>query len=205
MELHTGKLARLFVYALLGAAAFSVAAPLALMILNSLRSNFDILISPLGWPSEPEWGVFVRVWKEAQLGQAIINSLVIAAAHRGDRLHHLLDGRLGDRASRGAGLDDGQPLFPGDHHRADPDVHVPAVLHDGEARPDQQPDRGDHHLFGDLHAVLAVPAAHLRARRADGARGGGAHRRRLRLAGLHQGDRAADLARPADGRADRRA
>ena len=75
MELHTGKLARLFVYALLGAAAFSVAAPLALMILNSLRSNFDILISPLGWPSEPEWGVFVRVWKEAQLGQAIVNSL----------------------------------------------------------------------------------------------------------------------------------
>jgi raffinose/stachyose/melibiose transport system permease protein len=80
MELHTGKLARLFVYALLGAAAFSVAAPLALMILNSLRSNFDILISPLGWPSEPEWGVFARVWKEAQLGQAILNSLVIAAA-----------------------------------------------------------------------------------------------------------------------------
>ena len=80
MELHIGKLARLFVYALLGAAAFSVAAPLALMILNSLRSNFDILISPLGWPSEPEWGVFARVWKEAQLGQAIVNSLVIAAA-----------------------------------------------------------------------------------------------------------------------------
>ena len=61
-------------------AAFSVAAPLALMVLNSLRSNFDILISPLGWPSEPEWGVFARVWKEAQLGQAILNSLVIAAA-----------------------------------------------------------------------------------------------------------------------------
>ena len=39
MELHTGKLTRLLVYVLLGVAAFSVAAPLALMVLNSVRST----------------------------------------------------------------------------------------------------------------------------------------------------------------------
>jgi len=78
MELGTGRLARLFVYVLLGAAAFSVAFPLALMALNSLRNNFDILLTPLGWPSDPDWGVFWRVWQEAQLGRAIGNSLIIA-------------------------------------------------------------------------------------------------------------------------------
>src|SRR5882757_7964403 len=78
MELGKSLPARIFVYTLLGAAAFSVAFPLALMVLNSLRSNFDILITPLGWPAEPDWGVFARVWSEAGLGRAIVNSLVIA-------------------------------------------------------------------------------------------------------------------------------
>lgn len=79
MELSVGRLTRLMVYALLCAAAFSVAFPLALMLLNSVRSNFDILLTPLGWPSEPDWSVFVRVWQEAQIGRAIGNSLMIAA------------------------------------------------------------------------------------------------------------------------------
>jgi raffinose/stachyose/melibiose transport system permease protein len=80
MELGKNLPARILVYAMLGAAAFSVAAPLALMVLNALRSNFDILVTPLGWPSDPDWGVFLRVWKEAQLGRAMLNSLLIAGA-----------------------------------------------------------------------------------------------------------------------------
>jgi raffinose/stachyose/melibiose transport system permease protein len=80
MELGKNLTARIIVYAMLGAAAFSVAAPLALMVLNALRSNFDILVTPLGWPSDPDWGVFLRVWKEAQLGRAMLNSLLIAGA-----------------------------------------------------------------------------------------------------------------------------
>ena len=156
MELHTGKLTKLFVYLLLAAAAFSVAAPLALMILNSLRNNFDILISPLGLAERARVG---RLRTRLEGGPARPGDHQQPVDRRGDRdhrLHHLVDGRLGDRPPRGAGLDDGQPLFPGDHDRADPDVHVPAVLHDGEARADQQPGRGDHHLLGDLHAVLSL-------------------------------------------------
>jgi raffinose/stachyose/melibiose transport system permease protein len=80
MELGKSLAARLFVYAVLGAAAFSVAFPMALMLLNALRSNFDILVTPLGWPSEPDWSVFARVWNEAQLGRAMINSLLISGA-----------------------------------------------------------------------------------------------------------------------------
>jgi raffinose/stachyose/melibiose transport system permease protein len=80
MELGKNLPARILVYAMLGAAAFSVAAPLALMVLNALRSNFDILVTPLGWPSDPDWGVFLRVWNEAQLGRAMLNSLLIAGA-----------------------------------------------------------------------------------------------------------------------------
>ena len=80
MELGKNLTARIIVYAMLGAAAFSVAAPLALMVLNALRSNFDILVTPLGWPSDPDWGVFLRVWKEAGLGRAMLNSLLIAGA-----------------------------------------------------------------------------------------------------------------------------
>jgi raffinose/stachyose/melibiose transport system permease protein len=66
-------------YLLLGFAAFSVLFPLILMLLNSVRTNFEILSSPLGWPETFNFSVYKQVWVEAKLGRAIFNSCLMAA------------------------------------------------------------------------------------------------------------------------------
>jgi raffinose/stachyose/melibiose transport system permease protein len=74
-----GRTSQFFAYIFLGAAAFSVVFPLALMILNSLRTNFEILSSPLGFPEAPNFGVYKQVWVESRLGRALLNSCLVAA------------------------------------------------------------------------------------------------------------------------------
>jgi len=78
MDIETSLRSRAFVYLLLGAAAFSVLFPLLLMVLNSLRTNFEILIDPLGWPETWNWAVYPQVWRDANLGRALLNSCLIA-------------------------------------------------------------------------------------------------------------------------------
>jgi len=73
-----GRTSQFFAYIFLGAAAFSVVFPLALMILNSLRTNFEILSSPLGFPEVPNFGVYKQVWVESRLGRALLNSCLVA-------------------------------------------------------------------------------------------------------------------------------
>jgi raffinose/stachyose/melibiose transport system permease protein len=50
-----------------------------LMILNSLRTNFEILSSPLGLPEAPNFDVYRQVWVESRLGRALLNSCLVAA------------------------------------------------------------------------------------------------------------------------------
>jgi len=71
--------AHVVAYLLLGVAAFSVLFPLALMLINSIRTNFGILSNPLGWPEEPNFAVYQRVWVESKLGRALFNSCLVAA------------------------------------------------------------------------------------------------------------------------------
>jgi raffinose/stachyose/melibiose transport system permease protein len=71
--------AHVVAYLLLGVAAFSVLFPLALMLINSIRTNFEILSSPLGWPEEPNFAVYQQVWVESKLGRALLNSCLVAA------------------------------------------------------------------------------------------------------------------------------
>jgi len=71
--------AHVVAYLLLGVAAFSVLFPLALMLINSIRTNFEILSNPLGWPEEPNFAVYQRVWVESKLGRALFNSCLVAA------------------------------------------------------------------------------------------------------------------------------
>jgi raffinose/stachyose/melibiose transport system permease protein len=73
------KTTQFFAYLFLGAAAFSVVFPLVLMILNSLRTNFEILSSPLGLPETPNFGIYRQVWIESRLGGALLNSCLVAA------------------------------------------------------------------------------------------------------------------------------
>ncbi|MGG5821346.1 carbohydrate ABC transporter permease [Falsiroseomonas sp. HW251] len=78
MERGQGRLALLLTYGFLCAAAFSILLPLALMLLNSLRSNFEIYMDPIGLPDPPDWGVYARAWEDGGLGQAFLNSLRIS-------------------------------------------------------------------------------------------------------------------------------
>lgn len=74
-----GRTSQFLAYVFLGAAAFSVVFPLALMILNSLRTNFEILSNPLGFPEAPNFDVYRQVWVESRLGRALLNSCLVAA------------------------------------------------------------------------------------------------------------------------------
>jgi raffinose/stachyose/melibiose transport system permease protein len=74
-----GRTSQFFAYIFLGAAAFSVVFPLALMVLNSLRTDFEILSNPLGFPETPNFGVYKQVWIESRLGRALLNSCLVAA------------------------------------------------------------------------------------------------------------------------------
>jgi raffinose/stachyose/melibiose transport system permease protein len=74
-----GRTSQFLAYIFLGAAAFSVVFPLALMILNSLRTNFEILSSPLGFPEAPNFGIYQQVWIESRLGRALLNSCFVAS------------------------------------------------------------------------------------------------------------------------------
>lgn len=78
MEFDNESRSKILVYLFLGLAAFFILYPLVLMLLNSLKSNFEIFVNPIGLPEDPNWGVFAQVWTEANLGQAIFNSLFIA-------------------------------------------------------------------------------------------------------------------------------
>lgn len=78
MDLDNTLRSRVFVYAILATAAFSVLFPLILMVLNSLRTNFEILVNPLGWPEVWNWSVYPQVWRDAKLGQALLNSCMIS-------------------------------------------------------------------------------------------------------------------------------
>ncbi len=79
MNPYQDRSAQFFAYLFLCSAAFSVIFPLALMIINSLRTNFEILSSPLGFPDSPNFAVYKQVWIEARLGRAIMNSCMVAA------------------------------------------------------------------------------------------------------------------------------
>lgn len=79
MELENRSLSRLVVYMALASAAFMILFPLSLMVVNGLRTNFEIFTSPIGLPTDPDWGVYGRVWRDAELGRALANSAFIAA------------------------------------------------------------------------------------------------------------------------------
>src|SRR5882757_21101 len=71
--------AHVVAYLLLGVAAFSVVVVLVLIMINSIRTNFEILSNPLGWPEEPNFAVYQQVWVESKLGRALFNSCLVAA------------------------------------------------------------------------------------------------------------------------------
>lgn len=78
MELENKSFDRTLIYLVLGMAAFVVLFPLALMIVNSFKTNFELFTNPLGLPAKFNWQVYPKVWHNGQLGTAMWNSIVIS-------------------------------------------------------------------------------------------------------------------------------
>lgn len=64
-------------YVVLGVAAFTALFPIALMVLNSLKTNPEIALNPLSLPVSAEWGNFARAWEGANFSRTFFNSALL--------------------------------------------------------------------------------------------------------------------------------
>lgn len=68
-----------FSHVFLAAWAVLTTFPLAWALLNSLRTDEQILTDPWGLPSAVRWENWVRAWNEAHIGRYFLNSVVVVA------------------------------------------------------------------------------------------------------------------------------
>jgi raffinose/stachyose/melibiose transport system permease protein len=66
-------------YALLGVLAFITLFPIALLVLNSLKSAPEIVQNPLAFPSTFRWENFTAAWANAHFAQTLTNSAKLTA------------------------------------------------------------------------------------------------------------------------------
>lgn len=67
-------------YAVLGLGAATALFPMALMVMNALKSSLEIVTDPLSLPLHGHWENFAHAWRDAQFGQALLNSVLVTAA-----------------------------------------------------------------------------------------------------------------------------
>lgn len=60
--------------------AFYATGPLAVFVFNSLKSPAEISRSPIGLPSEWRWENFATAFEDANMGQGLLNSAIIAVS-----------------------------------------------------------------------------------------------------------------------------
>ncbi|PJJ55536.1 carbohydrate ABC transporter permease [Compostimonas suwonensis] len=58
--------------------ALVLAIPLYYLLVSSLKDNIGIFTNPFGLPTEPIWENFAQAWNRAQLGTALLNSVLIS-------------------------------------------------------------------------------------------------------------------------------
>jgi raffinose/stachyose/melibiose transport system permease protein len=51
--------------------------PLLVLLFNSLKTAIELGRNPLGFPSHLEWSNFTRAWEQGNLGQGMLNSLLL--------------------------------------------------------------------------------------------------------------------------------
>ena len=64
----------------LGVFALFIIAPLAWVLLTSLKSGHEIFGSPWSWPETAKWANYTKAWHEAKIGSYFLNSLTITIA-----------------------------------------------------------------------------------------------------------------------------
>jgi raffinose/stachyose/melibiose transport system permease protein len=53
--------------------------PVLWMLLASLKSNSEIVTNVWGWPAAPQWQNYVNAWESAEMGYALLNSVLVSA------------------------------------------------------------------------------------------------------------------------------
>jgi raffinose/stachyose/melibiose transport system permease protein len=62
----------------IGIASFGSLLPIALAVLNALKTTAEINLNPLGLPAQPQWGNFAAAWRNAALGSSLLHSAEVA-------------------------------------------------------------------------------------------------------------------------------
>jgi raffinose/stachyose/melibiose transport system permease protein len=77
MRLVESRTTLTLTYAALGVLAFVALFPIALLVLNSLKSAQEIVQNPLSLPQAIRWDNFVRAWDDARFGRTLLNSVLL--------------------------------------------------------------------------------------------------------------------------------
>ena len=64
-------------YVVLTVAAFVSLFPIALMLVNALKTAAQVNATPLALPPRAQWVNFVHAWNDAALGRAMLNSVIV--------------------------------------------------------------------------------------------------------------------------------
>lgn len=63
---------------LIGVACFASLLPIALAVLNALKTTAEINLNPLGLPAQLQWQNFASAWRNAALGPSLLHSAEVA-------------------------------------------------------------------------------------------------------------------------------
>jgi raffinose/stachyose/melibiose transport system permease protein len=63
---------------LIGVACFGSLLPIALAVLNALKTTAEINLNPLGLPAQLQWQNFTSAWRNAALGPSLLHSAEVA-------------------------------------------------------------------------------------------------------------------------------
>ncbi len=64
-------------YAVLGLGAVLALFPIALMLINTLKSGIEIVTNPLSLPLRPHWENFANAWHDANFARTLLNSALV--------------------------------------------------------------------------------------------------------------------------------
>lgn len=67
-------------WVIVGLLAVYAIGPLGVFASNSLKSSREIAANPLGLPQEWNWSNFTTAWTQARMGEALVNSTIIAVS-----------------------------------------------------------------------------------------------------------------------------
>lgn len=69
----------IIIFGLLSVAAFFTLFPLLMALMNSFKSNRDLLISVMSWPTEFNFDNYVRTYEKMHYGRSFLNTVILAS------------------------------------------------------------------------------------------------------------------------------